>query len=271
MRNTDGVVHNALEAAHRTRGGFALEPGRTTRCNTLCRDPSKSCSKSRVDNKFGDRMKIAHVSFLVLLFSMRSPAYSADLMKDYDPAETRCHAWDDAGLKNFVAQLDYADQVLPNIPPEEDRYLTAESAAAKKVYMEELEANNWKAPAQSQGNMRYAALEARPLYIVWGVRKDLVDAKRAIAQILDGGPARSYRKNREAEKLERTTSAITAVTIYSLHMQEFLTKQTLAQQNRMITSEQWSRLYSSALTLNSDLGYYMSCKLAKIMGRQSFN
>lgn len=216
-------------------------------------------------------MKITYAVFLALGLSVALPAFSADRPKDYDPAETRCSGFDDASLKNSLGQLDYADLVLPNIPPEEDRYLTAESAAAKKIYSEELEKNNWKAPLQGQGNIRYAALEARPLYTVWGIRKDLVEAKRAIAGILDGGGlARSYRKNQDAEKLERATRALLPVTAYALHMQDLLTRQNLTPANRMLTSEQWTRLYSGALTLNSDLGYYMSCKLAKIMGRQSF-
>ncbi|NLP64207.1 hypothetical protein [Paraburkholderia sacchari] len=208
-------------------------------------------------------MKIAYAAISVLLVSLALPAFGAGLQKDYDPAETRCSGFDDASLKNFIGQLDYADLVLPNVPPEEDRYLTAESAAAQKLYMDE--------STRGQGNMRYAALDARPLYVVWGVRKDLVDSKRAIAGILeDGGPARSYRKNPEAEKLERATRALLPVTEYSLHMQDFLTRQNLAPNKAIVTSEQWARLYSGALTLTSDLGYYMSCKLAKIMGRQSF-
>ncbi|PMS17835.1 hypothetical protein C0Z18_18485 [Trinickia dabaoshanensis] len=216
-------------------------------------------------------MTFTHAILFVTLLGLASPVPSAGLPKDYDPAETRCAGFDDAGLKKFIGQLDYAELVLPNIPPEEGRYLTAESAAAKKIYDEELEQNNWKAPLQGQGNMRYAALEARPLYVVWVVRKDIVKAKQAIAGILEqGGPPRSYRKNQDAEKLERATRALLPVTDYALHMQDLLTRQNLMPTDRMLTSEQWTRLYSGALTLNSDLGYYMSCKLAKIMGRQSF-
>ncbi|MBN3770720.1 hypothetical protein [Burkholderia sp. Se-20378] len=218
-------------------------------------------------------MKIAYAVFLSLLLTLAFPAFSADLPKDYDPAETRC-GFDDASLKNVIGQLDYADQVLPNIPPEEDRYLTAESAAAKKVYDEELRKNNWKTPLQGQGNMRYGALEARPLYAAWNLRKELVEAKGKITEILKPEPVPvlvTYRKNPEAEKLERATRALLSITTYSLRMQDFLTRQNLAPNNAMITSDQWTRLYSGALTLNSDLGYYMSCKLAKIMGRQSFN
>jgi hypothetical protein len=216
-------------------------------------------------------MKIAYAATLLLALAL--PAFSAAPQTDYDPAEPRCAGADDASLKSFIGQLDYADAALPNIPPEEDKYLTAESAAAKKVYDEELEKNNWNAPLQGQGNMRYAALEARPLYVVWGVRKDLATARQAIAAILASDPPGlvTYRKNPEAEKLERATRAIWPVTAYSVHMEEFLTRQNLAPAKAMITSDQWTRLYSGALTLNTDLANYMSCKLAKIMGRQSFN
>lgn len=214
-------------------------------------------------------MKFAHAAFSALLIGSALPAFSADLHKDYDPAEGRCQFSDDASLQNMTAQLDYAEQVLPNIPPEEDRYLTAESAAAQKVYQEELEKNNWKEPTQGQGNMRYAALEARPLYTVWGVRKDLVEAKRAITEIIKPGPGLViYRKNQDAEKLERATKALYPVNRYALHIQELLARQMLTSNNLLITSDQYSRLYSGALTLTSDLGYYMSCKLAKVMGRQ---
>lgn len=214
-------------------------------------------------------MKIAHAAILTLLICSARPGFSADLQKDYDPAEGRCQFWDDASLQKLTAQLDYADQVLPNIPPEEDRYLTAESASAQKVYLEELEKNNWKAPIQGQGNTRYAALEARPLYTVWGVRKDLVEAKRAITEITRPEPGLvNYRKNQDAEKLERATKALSPVNKYALQIQKLLTRQTFVSNSVLITSDQYSRLYSGALTLTSDLGYYMSCKLAKIMGRQ---
>ncbi|MFC0398590.1 hypothetical protein [Paraburkholderia rhizosphaerae] len=213
-----------------------------------------------------------HAVLLGLLFGAVMPAFSADVSKDYDPAETRCQFWDDSSLEKMTAQLDYADQVLPNIPPEEDRYLTAESSAAKKVYEDELKKNDWKEPVQGQGNMRYAALEARPLYTVWGVRKDLVEARQAIDGILKPGSGLViYRKNPDAEKLQRALRALYPADRYALHMQELLTKQTLTSNNRMITSEQYSRLYGGALTLTTNLGYYMDCKLAKIMGRQSFN
>ncbi|MGS1060087.1 hypothetical protein [Burkholderia glumae] len=217
-------------------------------------------------------MKIVYAAFLAMLFALVSPAFSAELPKDYDPADTRC-GFDDASLNNVLGQLAYADQALPNIPPEEDRYLTVESAAAKKVYEEELKKNDWNPPLQGQGNMRYAALEARPLYVVWNLRKELAEAQRKITEILKPPVPIfvTYRKNPEAEKLERATRALLSVTEYSLRMQDFLTRQNLAPNSAMITSDQWSRLYSGALTLNSDLGYFMSCKLAKIMGRQSFN
>ncbi|KUZ36562.1 hypothetical protein [Burkholderia territorii] len=217
-------------------------------------------------------MNIRYSASLALLITVTFPAFSAGPAKDYDPAATRCAGFDDAGLAKLISQLDYAAEALPNIPPEEDRYLTAESSAALKVYVEEQKQNNWEPPTQGQGNMRFAALAARPLYTVWKVRKDLAEAKRAIAGIVrDGGPARSYKGNPEAEKLERATRAIGPISTYSLQMQEFLTRQTLAQNNNMlVTPEQWARLYSGALTLDSGLGYYMSCKLAKIMGRQSF-
>ncbi|WP_060126977.1 hypothetical protein [Burkholderia cepacia] len=217
-------------------------------------------------------MNIRYSASLALLIGIAFPAFSAGAAKDYDPAATRCAGFDDAGLERLIGQLDYADEALPHIPPEEDRYLTAESSAALKVYEEEQKQNNWKPPAQGQGNMRFAALAARPLYTVWKVRKDLADAKQAIAGIVrDGSPARSYKKNPEAEKLERATRAIGPLSAYSLQMQEFLTRQTLAQNNNMlVTPEQWARLYSGELTLDSALGFYMSCKLAKIMGRQSF-
>jgi hypothetical protein len=216
-------------------------------------------------------MKFARAALLALLVGSASPAFSADLAKDYDPAETQCHFADDAELqKNLTSILDYADQALPNIPPEEDRYLTAESAAAKKVYDEELEKNNWKTPAQGQGNARYAALQARPLYTVWGVRKNIVEARKAITEILKPEPPIlvTYRKNPEAEKLERATRALSSVNQYVLAMQDFLTKQSFTPS--LITSDQYLRLYGGAFSLTHDLGQYMSCKLAKIMGRQSF-
>lgn len=219
-------------------------------------------------------MKTGYPVFLALLISAPLRAYSADLLiKDYDPAEGRCRYADDASLQGITATLNDADKVLPNIPPEEDRYLTAESAAAQQVYEDELEKNNWKTPINGQANRRYAALEARPLYTVWGVRKDLGKAKLAISEILKpelGNHMVTYRNNPEAEKLDVATSAIYSVSAYALSMRDFLTKQPLGTNSAMITSDQYTALYSGILDLNSSLGRYMSCKLAKIMGRQSF-
>lgn len=121
--------------------------------------------------------------------------------------------------------------------------------------------------------MRYAALEERPLYTVWGVRKDLAKAKLAIVGILDGGLGTgfvTYRKNPEAAKLERAIRAIYPLEAYALSMQALLTKQTYVSDSHriMVTADQWSRLYGGTSTLTTNLGYYMSCKLAKVMGRQ---
>lgn len=217
-------------------------------------------------------MKLAHAALWALVLGSTSPAFGADVAKDYDPAEVRCPFADDADLqKNATSILDYADQVLPNVPPEEDRYLTAESAAAQKVYTDERKQNNWQEPTQGQGNRRYAALQARPLYTVWGVRKNIVEARKAITEILKPAPPIlvTYRKNPEAEKLERATRALNSVNGYALSMQDFLTRQSFTSAT-LITSDQYLRLYGGALVLTSDVGQYMDCKLAKVMGRQSF-
>lgn len=82
---------------------------------------------------------------------------------DIDPAETRCLAGSDDVLARMVKDLDYVDLNLPNVPPEEQRYIEAESASALRIGQEEQRTGDQRAPRASA---MLDKLHARPLYYV---------------------------------------------------------------------------------------------------------
>jgi hypothetical protein len=179
----------------------------------------------------------------------------------YDPADTRCKSFDDSALQKFAGILDFASTVLPNVPPEESKYLQAETDAAYK-----LQPTN-----EAQSNARYAGLEKRPLYQVWVVRRSLTAAQDSIAAITNNDSSASaiYKKSPEAEKLNRALRAETYAVNYSRAMTRFLTLQERSPNGVMLTADQYSGLWGGVYSLPEDIGYYMDCKLAKVMGRQA--
>ena len=195
--------------------------------------------------------------------------------KDFDPAETRCMRADDSIISSLLSQIDYADQNLPNIPPEEQRYLDAESAAAARMYKDESQS---EASSYARSTQIYRNLYSRPLYTVWAFRKTIEPARSALKRVLKQQPNPAlgdpdyitYKKNPEAEKLERAAPAISAVGQYTIALQNLLTK--IGEQNySSITQSQWTRLLGSAYGASYDLPAFIECKLAKIMGRQTFD
>lgn len=210
---------------------------------------------------------------LVMAAFLAFAAHGAEPVKTFDPAEGRCKFSDDEQIgSKLMSTLDYANQVLPNIPPEEERYLKAESDAAQKVYRQEMEQNNWKSQVGGQGQRRFGALAQRPLYDVWELRNRLAELRAEFENILQAsndGAGLAYRKVPEAAKLSRATHSLLALNSYTLTLGQFLAKQERGR-FQVISSEQYDRLYSGALMLPVNLHNYMDCKLARVVGRQPF-
>ncbi len=213
-------------------------------------------------------MRQAAILALVLGVFYSQWALAGDLPKDYDPAETRCLGGSDTVIDNILSRIDYVDKELPTIPPEELHYLDTEFARGLKLENEELLNNE----PSTKGKQLIYELSLRPYYDVWYLRRALESAKLDIKRILlrqpypDMGYAdfNSY-NNPEAEKLERASRAIYDVGQFTNELSRYIDKKRAS-----LTTEENNRfLATSGMTL--DLGMFISCKLAKIMGRQKFN
>ena len=79
-------------------------------------------------------MKIATTAVLAFAIFSGQYTFATNTPKDYDPAEIRCQAYGDGVIGRLLEQIDFADKAVPNIPPEEQRYLKAESAAAGRMF-----------------------------------------------------------------------------------------------------------------------------------------
>jgi len=185
-----------------------------------------------------------------------------------DPVKFICaNRDDDVFNERYVKDFEYADLVLPNIPPEEEKYLAAEYAAAMKLYEEEQLQNR----PHGQSTDRLNALQQRPLYDVWQVRKSVAVTRTALATVLVLQPHTSYMglgENIEAEKLAQAIAATKHVMGYLISMREFLVHQSTTP-NPIISSDQRLRIYASMLTMSGTLPDYMRCKLTKIMATRA--
>ena len=167
------------------------------------------------------------------------------------------------------------DSSLPNIPPEEEKYLAAESAATDKLYQIE----SVKKISHSVTNARFHKLENRRLYFVWNVKLDL---KKVIAAVdfilcdhdsayklwLDGNapsnwsPIKIY-ENPEATKLERAAGSLYSISNLQMSLREFLIREEAHGADPLLSSEQYNKLQGQHLAPMTDMAFYIKCKLAK--------
>lgn len=209
------------------------------------------------------------VFFLLIAWLTTSSAYAAsDPQYSYDRSETLCpYHGEDERIREISAGLDYADQSLPNIPPEEAQYLAAESSAIRGAYRVERRS---KKPSYDQINQRSHNLRNRPLYHAWVVRQDLVRAQKAVITIIASQPkfGATYPNKPEVENLDRTLAAMPVVNWYQQSMQEFLTRLEFTKSG-IVSDNQRLQIYDNLLLMTSALQDYARCKLARIMGKQT--
>ena len=192
---------------------------------------------------------------------------------DYDPAKTQCVWADDELITRLLERIDYDDKTMPNVPPEEQLYLEAESAAARQAYEEEKTNGN---NSHGRSSQMYTNLHSRPLFTVWEFRKQIEPARSALKRILKRQPNLEkgdldfiiYNKNPEAEKLQRANNANYAIGLYTKELNNFFLK-IEGRELSFFTNSQYMRVVSDTL-MNYELQRFISCKLAKVMGRQSF-
>lgn len=215
-------------------------------------------------------MKIVFTCLLLGL--MYIPAFADNNNpNDYDPAESRCVRANDETINRLISNLDYVDHALPNIPPEEQHYLEAEYNRALDTLNEEM-LKNGKAP---KGNKMFYKLSLRPLYDVWYLRRTIEPARLALERVLkrqphpENGDADfiTYKNNPEAEKLERASMAEFQVEGFVTQLDIYLDK--IEYQQKPFSDDTYVRLLGNG-GMADDLSAFINCKLAKIMGKQSF-
>jgi hypothetical protein len=190
--------------------------------------------------------------------------------------EGACKYFDDPSLsENIGSSLRYLDTALPNVTPEEDKYLTAERAAMIELADEA----STKHEPYTQADKRGANLESRRLYHVWLVRHDLIEAQRSVEFILldqkhayarmEAGTApKSYQPmdvftNDDARKLYRALNALEALSALQRSTSELLLLESQRRSDQILSDKQRINLYSRNLQLVFNLKMYMQCKLAK--------
>lgn len=220
-----------------------------------------------------------YVLFLGVLLMVLGQAQAAN---DFGAAHVKGYCdtppiADDPMIGTIKEDLAYINQTLPNIPLEEDKYLTAESDAAKKIFYEELDGKR----SHESSNQRHNALAARHLYYVWIARKDLVKLQDRIDYILNWqsvvkawaqgqkpvSPAPNIHlnniyKNEEANKLARAIDVIYDYDSFLMTMNELLIMERF-RTDRILSNEQYDNVLYKVLWIGNELERYMQCKLAK--------
>lgn len=197
---------------------------------------------------------------LALIASVAQAAGSDQVpLGTFDPTEVRCRLIKAEELvARTIEELDWASTVLPGVPPEEASYLDAESKAAGALYRD---------GNSGQSEARYEALDRRPLYPIWKLRSELTAAKTKLGQIERAFP--SYPKSVEASRAQAALDAQYAVNRFVIELSRLLERESFRASLRL-TANQHSRFHSMTLTFTDNLSNYVGCKLAKVMGPQSW-
>jgi hypothetical protein len=173
-----------------------------------------------------------------------------------DFVKRQCETADDPWIVRTVSMLDEVDRLLPNIPPEEERYLKAESAAALRVFEEEVASSATSWPRSDQ---MFKALLARPLYPAFALRKELESVRSQLTRVVALDGLRAYPDNAEAEKLARAANALRDVAGFPEQVLSFTRNS-----NRGIDAVKAGKLVLDTYKLPSQLAQYIGCKLAKV-------
>jgi hypothetical protein len=159
-----------------------------------------------------------------------------------------CEQYDDASINEIKLIVGRVDAVVPQIPPEEDRYLRAEQNFLLK-----------RGQSPARGPESWRALTNRPLYYSWQLRERIDPLLNSVDKILDSNPASIY-KNLESEKLARAIAALSLWDDYARELQNFLDKDNFVQLDEDTRYRSHSGRYWGARILQG----FLRCKLAKI-------
>jgi hypothetical protein len=159
-----------------------------------------------------------------------------------------CEGNDDPSINQIRQSIALADAIIPQIPPEEDRYLDAEE---KSLFMGE--------KPKIRGTERWEALTRRPLYYSWKLRAAIRPVVESLDQLRDSTSPLFY-KNIETAKMYR---AITGYRFWNEYVREL---QTFLDKERFLQIDQGTRyrLFANGLAGNLALEQFMLCKLSKL-------
>jgi hypothetical protein len=182
--------------------------------------------------------------------------------------QQRCHSigapsLDDPLIDRIQTSLKYFVQVLPNVPPEENLYLQAESQSVFKAYDEEAAQNT----SQKVANARFATLSARPLYYVWKARADLsraiTDVDLVLVNVERANKTGLEYQSNEANKLHRAAESLSDLSDLQQSLSEFINHDG-ALGNPLLSDQQKTSISERQVRLITTMAFFIQCKLAKI-------
>lgn len=198
-------------------------------------------------------MKILCGVILALAINAAFAAYT------FDPAEQRCFSKNIAGPINLIQkQVDRIDALLPRVPPEEEKYLTEASKRALDLF------NRSDAQSKAKGNQLSFELSNRKSFDVWKVRKAIGPTKDALSKVASDKSVFTYRANLNAERIDKASRALYSLSALIAEAAMYYNKHS-AEYNEQ---DAYTLLgLSGSMT---EMGNFINCNLAHIMGNQSW-
>jgi hypothetical protein len=193
---------------------------------------------------------------------MSAPSAGAQQREMIDLAKTYCRNFDydeEKALAELLEEVRRFERLIPNVPPEEESYLSREYDAIMVNFED-----------KRQRRERFGFVSSRPWYRVWSVRRDINKVEVALKKVIETpkGWGTDY-ESKEAEKLRQAIAASDVVAHYVSGVGEFLSNAELGKVKVVsLSGEQIQRFSFHTYILPSTLSMYMQCKLAKIMGPQ---
>jgi hypothetical protein len=183
-------------------------------------------------------------------------------------------------LQNILANLQYFDRTLPNVPPEEEHYLTKEYDAVTSD-------EDWKADRATQAVLarRLEQLQSRPLFYVWrvrtGLRKVIIEVKAVKDPAVEFNAftkgdfkgvysAYSIYTNEAANRLNRAIEASSDLSDLDTRITELVDHEEARGQQSLLSPQQMSGLISRGALLVFDMNEYAGCQLAKLAPTKEF-
>jgi hypothetical protein len=209
-------------------------------------------------------MMFKTLMFTLTLILLARPAWSTEPPKLRDVESEWCVDQGPDGMASIdliKRQLNRADRTFPNVPPEEDEYLQVESQRLLRLYSESF----GKGVAGSQDiDRQWQALQNRPYYYIWRMRRELVGVRKVIEQVEDASTPTwltVYTKNQDAEMILRLSQGLYRLSTYEDALKDL--------ENRT-DRQTLERAKLSSIGFDFFVSQFIECHLAKIMGPQPF-